>query len=174
MVNLDFLRTHYQEINNGRSIQIDANFLNLKWKSPFEYRERLKEIGLNVNKYNVIEFTLKEKDNVHYSFPNLLFHTESGDLHELSSLVKGERIIVYGKFYKLKKSEYVIDVDLMEVILKGGHNRNFLIDSRIAPTPTSVPTSTPTPGLNLWQKLNNFVNPKETPTITGTVTPTVQ
>ncbi len=174
IVDLEFLRTHYPEINNGRSIQIDANFLSLKWKSPFEYRERLKEIGLDVNKYNIVEFNLKEKDDVHYSFPNLLFHTDAGDLNELNNLVKGERVVVYGKFYKVKKSEFIIDVDLIEVIQKGGHSRSFLLDARVSPTPTYVPTLTPTPGLNIWQKLGNFVNPKETPTVTGTVTPTAQ
>ena len=171
IMDLDFLRTHYTEINNGRPIRLDSHFVSYKWKSPYTFRERLKTITLDINQYNVLEFELKENDDVHYSFPVLLFHTQAGDLHELSQLSSGDRIIVYGKFYNLKKSEYAIEVDLIETVKKGGHVQGVIIDSRIPPTPTPTPTVTPTPGPNLWQKINSVINPKETPSPTGTVTP---
>ena len=174
IMDLDFLRTNYTDINNKRPIQIDGYFKSYHWKSPFIYRERLKAIGFDINNYNVVELELKEKDDFHYSFPILLFHTEAGDLHELESLTPGERVVIYGQFYNLKKSEYAMFVDLIETVQKGGHDRDILIDSRIPFTPTPSPTVTPTPGPNLWQKVNNYINPKETGTPTGTVTPSAK
>jgi hypothetical protein len=41
----------------------------------------------------------------------------------------------------------------------------------MAPTPTPTATITPTPGPNVFQKLWNKVNPKESPVPSGTVTP---
>lgn len=174
IMDLDFLRTNYTDINNDRPIQFEGYFKSFHWKSPFAYRERLKAIGLDINNYNVAELELKEKDDFHYAFPILLFHTEAGDLHELENLTPGERVVVYGRFFKLKKSEYAMYVDLIETVQKGGHDRDILIDSRIPITPTPTPTITPTPGPNLWQKVNNYINPKETGTPTGTVTPSAK
>jgi hypothetical protein len=195
LMDLDFLRTHYFEINNGRQIQFEGRFSSFKWIPPFQYKERLGAIGFNVNQYHLLQFTLKEieggmpvdlsmGDNVHYSFPILMFHTQAGDLTEFDQLNKGDRVVIYGRFYNLKKSEYVIEADLFETIKKGGHDRDLLLDSRVAPTPTPTPTVTPTPGPNVlvktgrftagvWKKVSNMVNAKETVTPTGSVTPEV-
>lgn len=182
---LDFLRSHYTEINNGRLIQITGYFSSYKWLSPYAYQERLSAIGDNVRDYNLLQFTIEEKDNFHYSFPILLIHTSVGDLHELEQLKKGTKIVVYGKFYNLKKSEYAIETDVIEManvmtrvniegtpsFENGGHDTEVLLDARVSPTATVTPTVTPTPAPSLWQKINNVINPKETITPTGTVTP---
>jgi hypothetical protein len=171
IMDIDFLRSHYAEIENGRAIQVSGFFSSDKWLSPFMYKQRLSFIGYNVEDYNIIQMTLKEKDDFHYSFPLLLFHTQIGELKELQQLESGEEVVIYGKFFNLKKSEYALEVDLIETVNKGGHDRDILIDCRISPTPTVTATITPTPGLSLWQKINNMINPKETITPTGTVTP---
>jgi hypothetical protein len=171
VIDLDFLRTHYQEIENGRPIQFEAHFSSYKWLKPFDYKERLGLIGFNANDYNLLQMTLKEKDDFHYSFPILLFHSQIGELREFEQLTKGERVKVYGRFFNLKKSEYAIEADVIETIQKGGHDRAVLVDGRLAPTWTPTATVTNTPGPNLWQRINNAVNPKETATPTGTVTP---
>lgn len=173
IMDLDFLRSRYTEINNGRPIQIDGLFKSLKWIPPHTYKERLNNIGFNVGKYHVLQMTLKEHDDFHYSFPVLLFHTEVGDLQELEQLEKGDRVVIYGRFYNLKQSEYALEVDYIETLKKGGHNRDLLLESHVNPTFTPTWTITNTPGPNLWQKLNNKFNPKETPTPTGTITPEV-
>jgi hypothetical protein len=126
---------------------------------------------MNPLDYHLVQMTLKEQDDFHYSFPVLLIHTQVGDLKELDQLTPGERVIVYGRFYKLRQAEYALDVDVIDTVKKGGHDRSMLLDSRVSPTPTPTSTVTPTPGPNLWQKAMNWVNPKETPTVTGTVTP---
>lgn len=171
ITDLDFLRAHYAEIENGRPIQVSGYFSSYKWLSPFVFKERLGFIGYNVEDYNLVQMTLKEKDDFHYSFPILLFHTQIGELKELQQLEPDEEVVLYGKFFNLKKSEYALEVDVIETVNKGGHDRDILVDCRISPTPTPTSTVTPTPGLNLWQKINNMVNPKETITPTGTVTP---
>ncbi len=186
IMNLDFLRTRYTEINNGRSIQIEGYFKSFKFLPIFEYKERLKLLGINPLRYNLVQFTLMQKDNFHYSFPVLLIHTDAGELKELDDLIKGERLIIYGRFYKLKNAEYAIDLDVIDrlnadrmfdgVTIKaptGGHHRKLFLDARVSPTPTPTATVTPTPGLSIWQKTMNFVSPKETPTVTGTITPDV-
>ncbi len=184
-INLDFLRSHYLEINDGRLIQVTGHFSSYKWLSPYTYKERLNAIGDNVADYNLLQFTIEEKDDFHYSFPILLIHTSVGDLHELEQLQKGTKITIYGKFYNLKKSEYAIETDLIEMVNvmyrvniqgtpsfeNGGHDRQILLDARVSPTATTTPTVTPTPPPSLWQKITNVVNPKETITPTGTVTP---
>ncbi len=184
-MDLDFLRSHYTEIDNGRPIQVTGHFSSYKWLSPYAYKERLNAIGDNIRDYNLLQFTIEEKDDFHYSFPILLIHSSIGDLHELEQLKKGTKIIVYGKFYNLKKSDYAIETDLIEManvmtrvniqgtpsFENGGHDREILLDARVSPTATDTPTITPTPAPNLWQKINNLVNPKETITPTGTVTP---
>lgn len=184
-MDLDFLRSHYTEINNGRPIKIEGDFSSYQWLEPYEYKSRLSRIGLDARNYNLVQMTLKEDDNFHYSFPILLFHAASGDLHELSELAKGVRVAIYGKFFKLKESEYALEVDVLEVadvsvhvdavgtpaLKMGGHDRLILLDGRVSPSPTPTPTVTPTPQPSLWQKINNMVNPKETITPTGTVTP---
>jgi hypothetical protein len=171
VIDLDFLRTHYTEIANGRVIQFDAYFSSYKWLQPYELKQRLSLVGLNIMQYNAIQMTLKEKDDVHYSFPILLFQADAGDLKELEELTKGVRIKIFGKFFKLKDSEYAIETDLIETIKKNGHDRSLLIDARMTPTFTPTASFTPTPGLSLFQKLNNLVNPKETITPTSTATP---
>ena len=184
-MDLDFLRSRYFEINDARPIRIEAEFSSFQWLKPYEYKTRLSQIGLDPAAYNIIQMTLKEKDDYHYSFPILLFHTESGDLHELDQLYKGLPIVIYGRFHNLQKSEYAIEVDLLEAVnvsthvdavgtpvLKiGGHDRVLLLDGLISPTVTPSPTITSTPAPSLWQKVNNLVNPKETGTPTESVTP---
>jgi hypothetical protein len=169
ITNFDFLRQYYYEVENGRMIQSEGSFSSLAWKKPFEYREKLKAVGINVDQYNLVKFNIKEKDDVHYSFPLLLFPTQAGDLNELNQLRPGERIAIYGKFFDLDKDDYAIVVHVIETVQKGGHDRDILIDARIQPTPTPTPSPTPTPGPTLWDKMKNAVNPKEEPT--GTVTP---
>jgi len=168
-MNLDFLRTHYSEINNNRAVQIEAQFLDFKWKSPFQYREALNLDGLDVNRYHVLQFTLKEKDNLHYVFPIFLFPVRYGDLEELQGLTEGQRLVIYGHFYNLKNSEFAITVDVIETVNKGGHERMALLDTRLAPTPTPADIATPTPGPGIWKRLKSMMNP--TPTPTGTLTP---
>jgi hypothetical protein len=170
-MDLEFLRSHYTEINNGRAIQIDARFLDFKWKSPFQYQEALNLDGLDVNRYHVLQFTLKEKDDFHYPlyvFPVFLFPVHAGDLEDLQGLSSNQRIAVYGRFYNLKNSEFAIAVDVIETINKGGHDRTVLLDTRLAPTPTPADIPTPTPGPGIWKRLKSMMNP--TPTPTGTVT----
>ena len=147
--------------------------------------ERLSAIGYDVRNYNLLQFTLKEKDDFHYSFPILLVHTSVGELKELEQLTPGNNLTIYGKFYNLKKSEYAMEADILEleniktrVNIQGtpfyaneGHDRQMLLDARVSPTATPTATVTPTPPPSLWQKVNNLVNPKETTTPTGTVTP---
>lgn len=185
IMDLDFLRSHYTKIDNGRPIQIEGDFSSYQWLAPYKYAERLKQVGLFAQNYNFIQMTIKEKDDFHYSFPILLFHTASGDLHELDKLFKGAHVTLYGRFYNLNKSEYALEVDVMEIadvsthvnavgtetFAVGGHDRLILLDGRVSPTATPTATVTPTPKPNLWQKINNMINPKETITPTGTVTP---
>lgn len=181
IMDLDFLRTHYTEINNGRPIQIEGHFKSYKWLPLFEYKERLKLAGFDINQYNLIQLCLKEKDDFHYTFPILLLHVEAGDLKELDQLSPGDHIVIYGRFYNLKKSEFALETDIIETIGKNkhindsqntwGHDRSIVLDARVSPTPTPIPTVTPTPGPNVWNRINNYINPKESPTPTGTITP---
>jgi hypothetical protein len=171
VIDLDFLRTHYTEIENGRVIQFDAYFSSYKWLQPYELKQRLSLVGLNIKQYNAIQMSLKQKDDLHYSFPILLFQADAGELKELEQLTKGVRVKIFGKFFKLKDSEYAIETDLIETIKKGGHEQSLLIDARMTPTFTPTFTFTSTPGLSLFQKINNMVNPKETITPTSTATP---
>lgn len=185
IMNLEFLRTRYTEINDGRPIQITGEFSSFKWIPPYQYQERLKALGFDPRDYNVVQISLKEKDDYHYSFPILLFHAGAGDLHELEQIHKGMKTTIYGHFYNLEKSEYALQADLVElsnvryrVNIQGtpgyeiwGHDKAVVLDGRIAPTATTTPTVTPTAAPNLWQRVNNWVNPKETGTPTGTVTP---
>jgi len=184
-MDLDFLRTHYTEINNGRPIKIDGVFSSYKWLQPYDYQSRLNRVGMDARNYNLAQVSLKEADDLHYSFPILLFHTATGDLHELDELAKGIKVSLFGRFYNLKDSEYALEVDVLEVadvsmrvdpvgtpaLRTGGHDRILLIDGRVSPSPTPTATVTPTPPPSLWQKVSNMVNPKETTTPTGTVTP---
>lgn len=185
IMNLDFLRTHYTQINNGRLLQITGRFSSFKWLAPYRYEQRLKELGLRASDYNLVQITLKEADDFHYSFPVLLVRASTTDLQELEHISKGTKMVIYGKFYNVRKSEYAIDTDLIElanvrlrVNIQGtpgyenaGHDREILLDARVAPTATTTATVTPTPPPSLWQRVNNLVNPKETVTATGTVTP---
>lgn len=170
ITDLDFIRQYYYQIENGRMIQFDGRFSSYAWEKPFEYREKLRSIGLNASQYNVLKFTIKENDDVHYSFPIMLFATQAGDLNELTSLSPEDHIAVYGKFFNLENSEYAIEVHIIETIKKGGHDREMLLDSRIPPTPTPTETVTPTPGPNLFDRLKILVNPP-TEQPTGTTTP---
>lgn len=184
-MDLDFLRSRYFEINDARPIRIEGTFSSYQWLKPYDYKTRLSEIGLDSEDYNIVQMTLKEKDDYHYSFPILLFRTEAGDLHELDQLYKGLPVVIYGKFHNLEKSEYALEVDVLEAVnvsthvdavgtpvLKiGGHDRVLLLDGRISPTVTPSPTITPTPPPSLWDKVSNLVNPKETGTPTESVTP---
>lgn len=171
IMDMDFLRTHYNEINDWRDIHIEGLFKSFKWIPPYQYKERLKGIGFNVDQYHVLQFTLKEKDDFHYGFPILLFKTQAGDLNELDQLTVGDHIALYGRFFNLQKSEYAMEVDILETVKKGGHDRRILVDARVAPTFTPTATITNTPGPNIFQKLMEKVNPKETATPTGTLTP---
>src|SRR5581483_5902981 len=182
IMDLDFLRTHYTEINNARPLQITGHFVSYKWLPPYEYKERLAALGYDIKDFNLLQFTLKESDDFHYSFPILLIHTSVGDLQELEQLNPGNKIIIYGKYYQMKKSEYAIETDLIEIAnamkrvniqgtpgyQNGGHDREIFLDARVSPTATVTSTVTPTPQPSLWQKVNNLVNPKETTTPTGT------
>ena len=168
-IDLDFLRTHYTEIKNNRPIRVEARYLAYKWRSPFEYKEQLNLVGFNLSSFNILQFTLKEKDDFHYVFPLLLFPTRAGDLQELQGLTAGDKIVIYGRFYNLRDSEYAITVDVMETVRKGGHDRSVLLDTRLAPTPVPMPSATPTPGPGLWNRLKKMMN--STPTPTGTTTP---
>ena len=47
IMNLEFLRTRYTEINDGRPIQITGEFSALKWIPPYKYQERLKALVLD-------------------------------------------------------------------------------------------------------------------------------
>ncbi|HJT24600.1 MAG TPA: hypothetical protein VJ873_08480, partial [bacterium] len=114
-MDLDFLRSHYTEINNGRPVKIEGDFSDFHWLEPYEYKSRLHHAGLDVRNYNLVQMSIKETDDFHYSFPILLFHTATGDLHELDELAKGIKVAIYGKYYQLKDSEYAIDVDVLEV-----------------------------------------------------------
>jgi len=118
VIDLDFLRTRYFEVENGRAIQFDAYFSKYKWLQPYELKQRLSLVGLDIKQYNAIQISLKEKDDVHYSFPILLFQADAGDLKELDQLQKGERLKIYGKFFNLKTSEYAIETHLIETIKK--------------------------------------------------------
>lgn len=184
IINLDFLRTRYYEINNGRPIQIECYYKAKSWLEPYAYKERLRLIGLNVNDYNLIQMTLKEKDDYHYAFPVLMFHTQVGDLKELDQLVDGDRIIIYGRFYNLKKDDFAIQVDVIDQFNAnrinksvtfeqntGGHDQTILLDARVSPTPTPTATITPTPGPSILERVKDVIMPKETPTATGTITP---
>ncbi len=173
IIDLDFLRTQYYKINDGRPIQFEGYFKSKTWLEPFAYKERLRLIGFDVDKYNLVQFGLKEKDGYHYTFPVLMFHSLTGDLKELDQLAEGDRIVIYGRFYNLKKADFALEVDAIDTIKKGGHAQAMLIDGRISPTPTPSPTPTDTPGPTVWQKISNLVSPKETATVTGTVTPEV-
>ena len=128
--------------------------------------------------------SLKEKGGLNFAFPTLMFHSQTGDLNELKQLVKGDKVVIYGRFYNLKKSDFSVEVDVVEKLdadridrgvtvreYTGGHDRTILLDARVSPTPTPTATVTPTPGLSVWKRINNLVSPKETVTVTGTVTP---
>ena len=172
-MDVDFMRTRYFEIHDWRPIHFEGVYKSKKWIPPYQYKERLSEIGFDVNDYHVLQFTMKEKDDYHYAFPVLLFKTKAGDLTELDQLddLAPVRVGIYGRFFNLKKSEYAVEVDLVETIEKGGHFRDILLDARVAPTFTPTATITNTPGPNIFQKIGNWVNPKETATPTGTTTP---
>jgi len=170
ITDLDFIRQYYYQIENERMVQFEGHFSSYEWKKPFEYREKLKAVGLNVAQYNILKFILKENDDLHYSFPLLLFPTQAGDLNELNGLVPGDRVVIYGKFYNLEKSEYAVVVHVIETVRKGGHDREVLIDSRLPATPTPTVTVTPTPAPSLLDRFKSLVNPP-TEQPTGTVTP---
>lgn len=172
-IHLNFLRTHYDKINMGRSIRIEGYFKAFHWKSPVSYREQLKKIGMDVDQYNVLEVTLKDLDDVHYSFPILLVHTQTGDLRELNNLVDGQKIALYGKFLNLHKSEYALELDVLEGTSpsRGSHEVGIVLDARVAYSPTPTPTVTATPQPNLYQRVNDWINPKESPTPGTTTTP---
>lgn len=174
IVHLDFLRTHYYEINNGRPIQIEGYFKSFKWLEPYAYRERLSLIGFNVDQYNLLQFSLEELDGYHFTFPVLMFHSLTGDLTELNQLKDGDRIVIYGRFYNLKKADFGMEVDVIDVIKKGGHETDMILDGRVSPTPTPTETVTPTPGPNLFQRVNKLINPPPTATPTGTITPDIE
>jgi hypothetical protein len=171
IMDLDFLRTRYTEIDNGRSLQTEGTFQSLKWLKPYEYREILRAVDFDVREFHLLQFTIKHKDDFHYVYPILLFHVASGELTELEGLQKGDGVRIFGRFYNLRGSEFMINVDALKRIRKGGHSQVLLLDSRVSPTPTQTPTVTSTPGPNLWQRLREKVDPKETPTPTGTITP---
>jgi hypothetical protein len=171
VINLDFLRTRYYEIENGRPIQFEAKFKSIKWMDPYVYKERLRLIGFNSDKYNLLQFCLREMDDYHYTFPILMFHNETGELKELKQLAEGDEVIVYGHFYNLKKADFAIEVDVIETIKKGGHEQDVVIDGRVSPTPTPSATPTNTPGPSLWKRANDLINPPVTATPTGTITP---
>ncbi len=171
---LGFLRTQYTQINDGRPMRLEGYFKSYQWKSPTAYRERLAKAGLNIDKYNVLEMSLRELDNVHFSFPILLVQTQIGDLHELSNLVEGQKVALYGKYYKLEKSEYAFELDVLEGTSpsRGSHEVGIVMDARVAFSPTPTPTVTATPKPNVFQQVTNWINPKESVTPGSTTTPT--
>lgn len=173
-IRLDFLRTQYSQINNGRPIRIEGYYKGVHWKSPIAYKERLEKIGFDVNKYNVLEMSLKELDNIHFAFPVILVQSSIGDLHELNNLVDGQKVALYGKYYKLEKSEYALELEVLEGTSpsRGSHEVGIVLDARVAFSPTPTPTVTSTPQPSLYQKVNNWINPKESPTPGSTETPT--
>lgn len=167
----DYLRTHYLDINDGRAMQVEGTFDSYKWLPPFQYKEILAATGFDVKEFHLLQFTIKEKDDYHFSYPILMIHVANGDLTELDGLVKGDKVRIFGHFYNLRKSEYALNLDALKRIRKGGHDDVLLLDARVTPTPTPTPTVTQTPGPNLWQKLKEKINPLETATPTGTITP---
>jgi hypothetical protein len=172
-IRLGFLRTQYTKINDGRPIRVEGYFKGIHWKSPVAYRERLNELGLNIDKYNVLEMSLRELDNVHFAFPILLVQTQIGDLHEINSLVDGQKVALYGKYFKLNKSEYGIELDVLEGTSpsRGSHDVGIVLDARVAPSPTMTPTVTATPQPSFFQRVGNWINPKETTTPNPSETP---
>ena len=52
VIDLDFLRTHYTEIENGRVMQFEAYFSEYKWLQPYKLKHRLSLVGLNIKQYN--------------------------------------------------------------------------------------------------------------------------
>jgi len=175
-IHLNFLRTHYSQINEGRPIRIEGYFKGYHWKSPVSYRERLNQIGMDVDRYNVLEISLRDLDEVHYAFPVLLVQTQSGDLHELKNLVDGQKVALYGKFFNLSKSEYALELDVLEGTSpsRGSHDVGIVLDARVVFTPTATPTVTATPKPNLYQRVNEWINPKESPTPGTTATPSAE
>jgi hypothetical protein len=166
-----FLNQHYNEINNGRMIRIEGIYQGHEWKKPYAYRERLKAIGKDVRDYNILKFSIRELDGVNYTFPVILVWSKKETLPELGDLKKGRRIALYGQFYKLKDSDYALELHVLETIDKGGSKVELLLDGRMPLTPTPTVTPTPTPGPSLWMRIQKKLKFKETPQPTGTVTP---
>lgn len=165
-----FLNRHYTELENGRMVRLEGTYQGHQWKKPYAYRESLKALGKSVKDYNVLQMTLREVDGVTYAFPLLLVRVEKGAMPELDALAKGQRVALYGLFYRMKDADYAIETHVLEAIHKGGRDIELVLDGRMTPTPTPTPTVTPTPGPNLWKRLQKKLKPA-TPQPTGTVTP---
>jgi hypothetical protein len=171
-VPLSFLREHYTDLENGRHIKFEGLYKSHEWLPLYQYQQQLKSAGLSIQEFNVVKFSFKEgSDTIHYSFPILLFRAIKGDVSEFKGLAEGTHLAFYGTFYNLKNNEWVLVVDTAEVIGRGGIEKSLIGDYRMAPTPTPTATVTPTPGPNVFQRLWSKVNPKESPTPSGTVTP---
>src|SRR5579883_1138625 len=57
-MDLDFLRSHYMEIDNGRPIKIEGSFSSYQWLQPYQYQSRLSRIGLDARNYNLVQMTI--------------------------------------------------------------------------------------------------------------------
>jgi|GEM_PF-1377393 hypothetical protein len=171
-VPLEFLRQHYTELENGRRIQFEGSYKSHEWLPLYQYQHQLKQVGLNIKEFNIVKFSFKEdRDSIHYSFPILLLRATKGDGSEFKGVSEGTQLSARGTFYNLKNNEWVLVVDTVERIDRGGLEKSLISDYRMAPTPTPTATITSTPGPNVLQKIWAKVNPKESPTPDGTVTP---
>lgn len=172
-VELSFLRENYNLIENGRRIRFEGWYVDNQWQPLYTYQARLKEIGLNNREFNVIKFSLKEQpsDDIRYSFPILLFRAALGDQSELKGLRPGQHLALYGTYFKLPQSEWSLVVDVVESIDQGGFEHSLVSDYRMAATFTPTPSPTPTPGPSWIKRTWAKINPQETATPTGTITP---
>jgi hypothetical protein len=171
-VPLPFLREHYTDLENGRPIKFDGWYKSHEWMPLYQYQQQLKDSGLSIREFNVVKFSFKEDvDSIHYSFPILLFRALKGDVSEFKGMAEGTHMAVYGRFFNLKNNEWAVAVDTVEVIERDGLDKHLISDYRMAPTPTPTATVTPTPGPSMLQQLWNKVNPKESATPSGTITP---
>jgi hypothetical protein len=172
-VKLSYVREYYDKIEDGRRIRVEGWFKSYEWHKLYEYQQKLKGVGLNHKEFQVVKLALREDgpQDVRYSFPVLLCRAAKGDTSELKNMKVGQKLAVYGTFFNLRDSDWALVVDVVEAIDRGGFEKYLISDYRVPSTPTPTATPTPTPGLGLFTVLMNKINPKESPTPTGTWNP---
>lgn len=168
---LQFFWRNYTDIEDGRHVRLEGDYQGFRWVKPFRYQEKLNRIGLSVEDYHLLEFTLKDELGLQYAFPLMLFPVSRPPFRDLETLTKGSRVAVYAVYRRLPGPDPALRADVIEWIGKGGHRRGILYDGRTPPTPTPTPTVTPTPGPSLWKRAVRLFHPEPTPTPTGTWTP---